>query len=352
MKKETMTGRERWLAVLKRQKPDRIPMDYWGTKEAGAKLMKHLRLPDMDSVFKKLRIDKPFWVGGKYNGPELKDGLDMYGFKFRRVAYGNGSYEEVANHPLADFKSIEELKKNYIFPTADWFDYSHIKAEVEANPERIIQGGGSEPMLTYKYLRGDEQAFMDFIENPELMQYILDRLMEFSHEHTRRILEQAPGKINITYVAEDLGSQDDLLYSPAHIRQFLLPNMKKMMDLTHQNGGFVFTHTDGASRKMIPDLIDIGMDVLNPIQWNCKGMEIEGLKKDFGDKIIFHGAVDNQHCIPFGTPEEVRKEVKNNIEILGKNGGYILAPCHNIQVVGPSENVVALYEAGLEYGWN
>jgi len=206
-------------------------------------------------------------------------------------------------------------------------------------------------MLTYKYLRGDEQAFMDFFENPEMMQYILDKLMWFSYENTKRIIEQAPGNIHITYVAEDLGSQDDLLYSPDHIRQFLLPNMKKMMDLVHQNKGFVFTHTDGASRKIIPDLIKTGTDVLNPIQHNCKGMGIEGLKKDFGDKLIFHGAVDNQYCIPFGKVEEVKKEVRNNIDVLGKNGGYILAPCHNIQVVGPAENVVALYEAGLEYGW-
>ncbi len=347
-----MSGKERWLAVLNRQKPDRIPMDYWGTKEAGEKLMKHLSLPDMNAVFKKLRIDKPFWVGGKEKGPKKLDGSDMWGFKFRKVDYGNGSYEEVANHPLADFKSIDELNNGYVFPTADLFDYSHIKAEVEAHPDRIVQGGGSEPMLTYKYLRGDEQAFIDFIENPEFMQYILDKIMAFSYENTRRVLEQAPGKIHIVYVAEDLGSQDDLLYNPVHIRQFLFPNMKKMMDLTHQNGSYVFTHTDGASRKIIPELIELGMDVLNPIQWNCKGMGIEGLKKDFGDKIIFHGAVDNQHCLPFGTVAEVREEVKRNIEVLGKNGGYILAPCHNLQVVGPSANVVALYEAGLEYGSN
>ena len=91
--------------------------------------------------------------------------------------------------------------------------------------------------------------------------------------------------------------------------------------------------------------------MLNPIQWRCEGMEREGLKADFGSKLVFHGAVDNQYTLPFGTPEEVRQEVADNLRILGDGGGYILAPCHNIQPVTPPENVVAMYEAGYELGW-
>jgi len=142
------------------------------------------------------------------------------------------------------------------------------------------------------------------------------------------------------------------MYSPNQIRRFLLPRMKKMIELTKQHGSHVFHHTDGASRQILPDLIDIGIEILNPIQWRCKGMEREGLKADFGDKLIFHGAVDNQYAIPFGTVEEVKQEVQDNIRILGAGGGYIIAPCHNIQSVGPPENVVALYEAGYEHGWS
>ena len=126
--------------------------------------------------------------------------------------------------------------------------------------------------------------------------------------------------------------------------------MKRIMDLVHSAGATVFTHSDGAVRPIIPDLIEIGMDVLNPIQWRCKGMEREGLKRDFGDRVIFHGGVDNQHTIPFGTVEEVRREVRDNLRILGEGGGYILAPCHNIQSVGPAENVVAMYEEGYACG--
>ena len=136
-----------------------------------------------------------------------------------------------------------------------------------------------------------------------------------------------------------------------HIREFLAPGMKRVIELAHQAGAYVFHHSDGAVRPWIPEAIALGMDVLNPVQWRCKGMEREGLKRDFGDRLVFHGAMDNQYTLPFGSVEEVRQEVIDNIRILGEGGGYILAPCHNIQAVGPAENVVAMYEMAYEYGW-
>jgi len=212
-------------------------------------------------------------------------------------------------------------------------------------------GGGSEPFLVYKYLRGDEQAFIDLIENPEIVHYCLDRLFGLAYENTQRIYEQIPGKVTITYVAEDLGGQEDLMFSPTQIREFLIPRMKRMIDLTHQAGAFVFHHNDGAIRKIIPDIIEAGIDVLNPIQWRCKGMEREAFKKDFGEKLIFHGGMDNQKILPFGSVEDVKRETIDNLRILGEGGGYILAPCHNIQSVTRPENVVAMYETGYETGW-
>jgi uroporphyrinogen decarboxylase len=140
------------------------------------------------------------------------------------------------------------------------------------------------------------------------------------------------------------------MYSPEQIREFFLPGMKRMMDLTKEHGSYIFHHTDGAVREILPDLIDAGIEVLNPIQWRCRGMDREGLKRDFGDRLIFHGGVDNQQTLPFGTPDDVRQEVRDNLRILGHGGGYILAPCHNIQAVTPPENVVAMYETGYEEG--
>jgi len=351
MPKETMTPRERWLAVLKREKPDRIPMDYWATAEATAKLMQHLNCNSQEELFDRLHIDRPLVVGGRYVGPPPPEGADVFGIRSRQVQYATGVYSETIYNPLAQYNTVEEIEANYTWPSPDWWDYSHIPEQIKGHEDRPIQGGGSEPFLTYCQLRGLEQGFMDLALNPEIVHYCLDKLFDLAYENTVRIYEQIPGKVMISYVAEDLGSQEGLLMSLEHIREFLLPRMKRMMDLVHSAGAYVFHHSDGAVRPVIPYMIEIGIDVLNPVQWRCKGMEREGLKRDFGDKIVFHGAVDNQYTLPFGTVEEVRQEVIDNIRILGEGGGYILAPCHNIQAVGPPENVVAMYETGYQYGW-
>lgn len=350
MPKETMTPRERWLAVMRREKPDRVPMDYWGTAEAMRKLCDHLGC-DAAEAFERLHIDQPVMASPSYVGPQPTDGADIYGIKWRMMDYGTGAYNESVYAPLAQYNSVEEIEANYTWPDPDWYDYSHLPEWIRDYEDKPIRGGGSEPMLLYKRLRGEEQAFIDLIENPDIVHYCMDKLFEIAYQNTLRTFEAIPGHVTITYVAEDLGGQTALMYSPSQIREFLFPGMKRMIELVKQNGAFVFHHTDGAVRQILPDLIELGIQVLNPVQWRCPGMEREGLKRDFGDKVIFHGGVDNQYTIPFGSVEEVRQEVIDNLRILGGGGGYILAPCHNIQSVGPAENVVALYEAGYEYGW-
>lgn len=350
MPRETMTPRERWLAVLTRKTPDRIPMDYWATGEATHNLLRYLNC-DFEEACKRLHLDIPFSVGGRYVGPPPKEGEDIWGLRYRQVNYGTGIYNEVVNAPLAHYKSPEEVDANYSWPKPDYWDYSHLSEFIKDHEHEPILGGGSEPFLQYKLLRGEEQAFVDLVENPEIVHYCLDKLFDLAYENTLRIFETIPGKVMITYVAEDLGSQTGLLYSPNQIREFLLPRMKRMIELTKQHGSFVFHHSDGAIRDILPDLVDIGIEVLNPIQWRCVGMDREGLKRDFGRKLIFHGAVDNQYTLPFGTVDQVRQEVLDNYRIFGQDGGYILAPCHNIQAVTPPENIVAMYETGYEYGW-
>jgi len=351
MPKETMTSRERWLAVLRREKPDRVPMDYWATPEATAKVMKHLGVSTVDELHRRLHIDAPFSLSGDYVGPKLPENEDVFGIRTREVSYGEGVYGEVAYSPLARFASVAEIEAEYRWPSPDWYDYSGIPAQIKAAGDRPVRGGGSEPFLTYKALRGQEQAFMDLVLNKEMVHYCLDKLFGLAYENTRRIYEAARGKVMISYVAEDMGGQEDLMLSPAQIREFLLPRMKRIIDLAHSAGVYVFHHNDGAVRKIIPDMIELGIDVLNPIQWRSKGMDRDRLKRDFGRRLVFHGGVDNQYTLPFGSAGEVRREVVENLRILGAGGGYILAPCHNIQAVSPPENVVAMYEAGYENGW-
>ena len=352
MGKETMIPSERWLAVLRRKKPDRIPMDYWATDETSRNLMNYLRVEKLEEMYEKLHIDPPVTVHSRYIGPEIPEGADVFGCRFERVRYSAGVYDECVFHPLARYGSVGEIERNYRWPDIDWYDYSTIPEQIIDQEMHPIRGGGSEPFLIYKYLRGQEQAFKDLIINPDIVEYCLGVLFDLSYENTKRIYEQIPSKVMITYVAEDLGGQEDLMYSPEHIRRFFILGMKRMIDLAHGAGALVFHHSDGAIRRIIPDLIEAGIDLLNPIQWRCKGMEREGLKRDFGSRLIFHGGVDNQRTLPFGTVEDVRREVIDNIRILGEGGGYILAPCHNIQSITPPENIVAMYETGFEYGWS
>ncbi len=352
MPTDTMTPRERWLAVLRRERPDRVPMDYWATGEATRKLRQHVGCSDTAELFRRLHIDRPVSVSGRYVGPPLPPDTDVFGCRHQAVNYGTGVYSECVYSPLQPYSSVEEILRNYRWPEPDWYDYSDLSKQIEGREEYPVQGGGSEPFLIYKALRGQEQAFVDLIENPEMVRYCLDKLYGLAYENTARLYEAIPGKVMISYVAEDLGSQEDLMYSPDQIREFFIPWMKKMVRLAQDAGAFVFHHSDGAVRKIIPDLIDAGMDVLNPIQWRCRGMEREGLKRDFGDKLVFHGGVDNQQTLAFGSVEDVRQEVLDDLRILGAGGGYILAPCHNIQSVSPPENIVALYETGYRHGWS
>ena len=345
-----MTAKERWLAVLKREKPDRIPMDYWATDEATEKVKKHLGCSNKWEMFDRLNIDAVVTVAPRYAGPPIKPGHDMYGCRRQDVSYPTGVYEECVYHPLAQYNSIKEIEENYTWPTADWFDYSGISDQIKGRETSPIRGGGSEPFLTYTELRGMEQAYVDLIKNPDLVEYCLDKLFDFCYDNTLRIYEQAPGGIDISYVAEDFGSQEGLLFSPQVIREIFIPRMKRMIDLAHQAGVYVFFHSDGAIRPIIPDMIKAGIDTLNPIQWRCQGMDRKALKRDFGDQVVFHGGVDNQQTLAFGSVEDVREEVAYNIQVLGEGGEYILAPCHNIQAVSPAENVVAMYEAGYECG--
>ena len=364
MKKDTLTPRERWQAVLTRQPVDRVPMDYWSTPEFSARLVAHLGVSRLSEAqllqefyagsaestaclrlaLQKLHVDFLISVGPEYVGPPLPDGTDVFGCTHRDIEYGTGRYSEVANNPLAGFHSVDEIEAGYTWPNPDWWDYRGIPGQLAGWEDYAVRGGGSEPFLIYKNLRGDMQAMIDLVENPEIVHYCLGKLFELAHQNTLRIYETIPGQVMVTYVAEDMGGQDNLMFSRKHILTYLVPGMKRIIDLAHQAGATVFHHNDGNCRNIIPDMLEAGIDVLNPIQWRSKGMEREGLKADFGDRLIFHGAVDNQYTLPFGSVAEVRQEVYDNLRILGAGGGYILAPCHNIQPVTPVENVITMYE--------
>jgi len=347
-----MSPRQRWVSLLERRTPDRIPTDYWSTGEFHNRLKKDLGCQDDEALWRRLHIDRPRFVGPRYTLPEspFGAGKDMWGIEYKTVDYGTGAYSEAATHPLAAFDSVAQIEK-YRWPSPDDFDYTPIGAFLAKDDGyRPIQGAVYEPFLLYCYLRGIEQAFEDLLVNTEIAEAILTKEFEFFYEHNRRIYEAGKGRIDVTYVAEDLGSQTGPLMGVETYRKFLRENQRKMADLARKNKAHVFYHTDGSADVFLPDLVDyVGIEVLNPIQWRCPGMERERLVRDYGKRIGFHGAIDNQHTLPFGKPEDVVAEVKEGIKLF-KGARWICAPCHNIQPVTPTANVVAMFETIHEFG--
>ncbi|MCJ7680698.1 MAG: uroporphyrinogen decarboxylase family protein [Candidatus Aminicenantes bacterium] len=350
MNKDTMTPKERWEAVLRHQKPDRTPMDYWATPEFSNKLKTHLECATEEEALRRLNVDFVVKAEPRYCGPPLPADTDVFGCCFRNIDYGSGTYRECITHPLADFETVDELESGYTWPVPDWWDYSVLPDQLRGHEDNPVIGGNYEPFLIYKQLRGEEQSYLDLVLNPDIVHTCLDKLLHLGLEEITRIYEAVPGRVLLTYVAEDMGGQEDLLISPDHIHTFLLPRIRRIIDLVHSSGVYVFHHNDGAIRRIVPDMVEAGINLLNPIQWRCPGMDRRELKKSFGGRIVLHGAMDNQETLPFGTITDVEQEVCENLEILGREGGYILAPCHNIQAVTPPENVVAMYRTCFNEG--
>lgn len=350
-----MNSRERMLAAINHEKVDRIPTDFWATGEVMEKLTAHFgEGTDINALF---HLDGMGGAGPKWVGPErpvMPEGESQdytWGFKSRRVQYETGVYYEQFHWPLAFATSIDDLDQ-YEWPRADWFDFSAMPATLRAQHDtKVIQCGYMAPFFYHNLTRGLETSLMDPYDDPAFTHELLRRISDFFYEFHLRMFETCAGLIDISQVTDDLGSQTGPLISLATFREFYQPHMRRMIDLCKGFDIKVFHHDDGAMRTFLPDLVEMGIDILNPVQHNCPGMELEGLKADFGDKICFHGGIDNQAILPFGTPDDVRAEVRRCIDALAGDGtGYILAPCHNLQAVTPVANIVAMYDEAWNYG--
>jgi uroporphyrinogen decarboxylase len=237
----------------------------------------------------------------------------------------------------------------FAWPDPDDYDFSGIAGAIAAAPpDRPIQGGSFQLIREFCELRGLEQALMDFAMDDGIVDAIMGRLFDFHYEMNRRIFEAARGKIDLFFMSSDLGSQIGPLISLEHFRRFFRPRFVKMAELAHRFGARIFFHSDGAIAPFIPDLMDVvGIDALNPVQWRCPGMAREELARLVRDRIVLHGAVDNQHTLPFGAVQDVKDEVRRTREIF-RNCRWIVCSCHNVQAGTPVENVLAMYEAARE----
>ncbi len=357
-----MNSRERVLTALNHQEPDRVPLDFWWSDEIRDRLLRHLDLPGTDELQDFLGSDIRC-VYPPYIGPALRcydDGSyeDFWGIvRSPHPFHGQGfegEYDEPVAFPLRDAQTVGQIEA-YPWPQPDWFDYDALPALCQRYEHHAIVLGrmGLQTQTIFIqlwYLLGLDRVLIDFVERPDLVKAIIERVMAFRVEHVRRMLAAARGRADILQIADDYGTQNGLMISPAMWRQFFATPLATLADMGHEAGLKVFLHCDGSSRAIIPDLIDIGVDILNPIQPACVGMAPAELKSEFGDRLCFHGAVDTQQTLPFGTKEQVIAEVRERIETMGAGGGYILAPVHTVEADVPIDNLLTVYEAARTYG--
>ena len=361
-----MDARQRVFLALDHQEPDRVPIDYWATSTVSARLRDHFGFSTQEQLLEHFDVDFRYVDGPKYVGPKPavhEDGSveDHWGVPRVRVELGSGGqasvYQEVLHFPLTHAQSVDQVRDYPKWPSPDWFDYHCVGRQVaEARGtgkvvvfmgDRMNRCAQLKPAM---YLRGIDQILLDVALAPDMAEAIFQKIAAFYLEYARRTFEAAGGGIDLFMMGDDFGTQKGLLMSPEMWRRFLRPGFKAFIDLAKQFGVEVAHHSCGSIKPIIPDLIECGLDVLNPVQPDVVDMDRRELKSRFGDRLSFHGSISIQRTLPFGTPEDVRDEVRERVETLAPGGGFIFSTAHNIQADTPTENIVTLFDAYRTFG--
>lgn len=349
-----MTPKERVLKALNHKEPDRVPFMYRDVPEVRERVKKDLGVNTDDELFEKLDIDFR-WVGPEYVGPELElangHKSDLWGveWKYTKFSDGAGYWNEVA-HPLKDAQTVEELE-NYNWPQLDWYDFSKIEKECDryhdyaimTSPNIASPGIFQSPIQP---LIGVERSFMDPLMNPDFIQLMIEKILEFQIPFIEEMMKAGNGKIDFFRIGDDFGTQAGLLMDIGTWEQFIQPAFKRMSKVAKNYGAHYYQHSCGSVRDLIPSFIDTGVDVLDPVQVKAHRMVPKELKAEFGNKLCFSGGVDEQDLLPHGSPDEVKAEVKKLLDDMARGGGFFMGPTHNFQDDIPTENILAMYEAG------
>ncbi len=361
-----MDSRTRVGTSLSHQEPDRVPIDCWVSSEVAARLLNRHGFSLKEELLRYYEVDFRYIDGPVYIGPELgmtEDGTkeDHFGVPRQRVSYGageqTGTYSEVAFSPLQTASSVAEIERYTKWPLAEWFDYQPVCEQAQQAREEgkvvVFMGDRLNRCAQLKpamYLRGMEQIFMDLYLNEDMAHAIFQHIADFYCEYLRRTLEAGRGNIDILFTGDDFGTQQNTFMPVDTWRKMLKEGFMRFIDIGHEYGCKVAHHSCGSIVNLIPDFIECGLDILNPLQPEAHGMDFQKLKKEFGRDLVFHGGISIQNTLPYGTVEDVRNEVKACIEKLAGGGGYFLCTAHNIQADTPIENIEALFKAYFEYG--
>lgn len=354
-----LTSKQRVLTAIDLAEPDRMPMDFQANAWVCERLHRDLGTSTLRQLLQRIHgdiVDLRGVVDPVYRGPvpqlrELGGGVreNFWGWRQKVVQTATGPEDCFVEFVLADAASIEDLQRRR-WPEADWFDFTDFARRLEPWQDFAVMASGASVFQHATFLRGIDNLLMDMAVEPEMAHWLMDRYTDFYVAFFDRMLVAAPGRIDILRTADDLGTQRGLLISPEMFRVFVKPRLKKLVDMAHSHGVKFMFHSCGAIRPLIEDLIEIGVDILDPLQAAADGMEPRALKDEYGDRICLHGGICTQHLLPCAAPDEVRDEVWRRLDILGAGGGYILAPCHVLQTDVPTENILAMSDAGFESG--
>lgn len=380
-----MTPRQRLLTALDHQVPDRVPIDLGGNqtgihKNAYVALLRHLGLEEeiqimdavqqlarpSETVLQRLRVDTRYisagpgsaWKGGiqrnQRDGRYWEDLVDEFGVRWS-MPDDAPYYMDITLHPLAQAQ-IADLK-DYLWPKGD--DPARFAGLRERalsirkeTPYAVVSGISGVIYETCWYLRGLEQWFCDLKTDTEFCAALLDQTLKFWMDWFRLFLDEVGDVVDVIMVGDDLAGQNGPLFNPELYRRLVKPRHQQLIRyIRSRTEARIWYHTCGACVDFIPDLIDNGIDILNPVQVSARGMDPAELKRRFGHRLVFWGGgVDAQQVLPRGTPEQVAENVRQNTKALMPGGGYVFNNVHNIQGEVPPENIVAMFDAAFEHG--
>ena len=343
-----MNSKERVRAALLREPADRVPVFMWFHPETAIHLGQLLEIPPawvgdaMGNDVHQTWVNNNYAMEGITHQFDGEAHTDDWGITWVR-GYG---FNQISHYPLAGATREEMLA--YTFPTAHIEEYMEHMAPLVKDPNYFL--GCDISPCGYEILwrlRGMEAVMLDMLDDPELARTMLNRCMDFSIQLGEEACRRFP--LDWLWTGDDVAAQGGMMISPKSWRNLIKPGLKRVFEVGKSRGLWVAYHCCGGLRPIIPDLIEIGLDVLNPIQGNCPGMEPIELKKEFGDKLAFMGGVDTQNLLPNASVDEVRRATAKLLEgMTAGGGGYILAASHTIPPETPNENIFAMYaEAGI-----
>lgn len=380
-----MNSRERVLAALNHQEPDRVPFDLCSNASTGihriaySNLRKglgllpsepaimHLGLQIVwveEDVHDKLKTDfrgirsnpASGWTLELHEDDSFRWFTDESGIT-RHMPLPDGLYYDLCNSPLAEATTPDDVAKHPLFPPDDPGRFVGMKdraAEIRALGKAVVLGGSSGGILeASQWLRGYENMYCDLAANQPLAEALFDRILEFKMAYWTRAMQEIGEYVDVINEGDDYGGQNGLLMSARMWRKLLKPRLRTLFAHIKSCAPHVkiLLHSCGSIREIIPELIEVGVDALNPVQVAAAGMNTRELKRDFGKDITFWGGgVDTQYVLPTGTPQQVRDEVRRRFEDLSPGGGFVFAAVHNIQADVPPENIVAMREELLACG--